>query len=74
MEASVEHNKVLEQVVLSTVVASLPRCLRPLSPSCFCCHFFPGLSGTSPSDAASHYSPSFLLSASLVCRGPSKEL
>lgn len=71
---SVEHDKVLEQVVLSTVVASLPKCLRPLSPSCFCCHFFPGLSGTNPSDAVSYYSPSFLLSASLVCRHPSKEI
>lgn len=72
METSVEHDKVLEQVVLSTVVASLPKCLRPLSPFCICCHFFPGLSGTSPSDAVSHYSPSLLLSARLVYRGPSK--
>lgn len=57
VETSVEHDKVLEQVVLFNVVA-LPKCLRPLSPSCICCHFFPGLSGISPSDAVSHYSPS----------------
>lgn len=64
-ETSVEHDKALEQVVLSTVAASLPKCLRPLSPFCICYHFFPGLSGTSPGDAVSHYSSSLLLSASL---------